>query len=144
IAEHVRQMETGFDLQESLSHGFEWARKIRPYARHLVAQVEQIGDLRLARDALSWRGRHHDAPARVASHDGFDFSQLLCVRDAGSAILTDDGFHGSSRLGRRSTLSAAPLQLLQPRSLFSLPAVAPLRWQYGWTSAFRAVRDRQA
>ena len=79
--------ETIGDQTERLVNG-------RGHGRHVVAEIEQVGDLGLVRPPFARRGHDKDAAARVGLHDGGDLAELGGIGNARPAELGDYSLHG--------------------------------------------------
>ncbi len=63
----------------------------------LVAQIEQVGDLGVARAALAGGRGHHVTAGWLGAHDLSDLEELGGVRDARPTKLADGHTHDRSR-----------------------------------------------
>src|SRR5205807_4365761 len=67
--------------------------EVKLLARHLVAEVEEVGDLLIAAIALPRSRRHDEATARVCLDDRRHLADLLGVGHGSAAELTDEVLH---------------------------------------------------
>ena len=94
------EAERLLDLNKAFDDLAEGARKIGSHARSVLAEVKQVGDLRVAGITLAGRGGHDDPATRVRLDDGAHLAELRGVGEAGATEFADDPIHlGSDPCG---------------------------------------------
>ena len=78
---------------QSLADQVEGLVEIEPLPHHLVAEVEQIGDLLVPAISLPRRRRDNETPAGVAVDDGGDLADLVRIGNRRAAELARDVVH---------------------------------------------------